>query len=129
VQRNQVAVSQSDKRPASRASIQPFYFLLRAPADVVVLKAAPWWSLKHVLGLVAGLAAISLAAFIWVVVLRGRVRRQTEVIRRQLDTEAQLRDEAQQANRAKSEFLANMSHEIRTPMNGILGMTELALDT
>jgi signal transduction histidine kinase/DNA-binding response OmpR family regulator len=109
--------------------MQPFYFLLRAPGDVAVLKAAPWYSLKHVLGLVAGLAFISLATFAWVVVLRRRVHQQTEVIRRQLDTEAQLRDEAQQANRAKSEFLANMSHEIRTPMNGILGMTELALDT
>jgi signal transduction histidine kinase/CheY-like chemotaxis protein len=129
VQPNQSLANQADKRQVNRATIQPFYFLLRTPKDVAVLAAAPWYSLKHVLGLVAALAIISLAAFVWVVVLRGRVRQQTEVIRRQLDTEAQLRDEAQQANRAKSEFLANMSHEIRTPMNGILGMTELALDT
>jgi signal transduction histidine kinase/CheY-like chemotaxis protein/HPt (histidine-containing phosphotransfer) domain-containing protein len=129
VQPNQALANQTDKPQASRATLQPFYFLLRGPGDVTVLKAAPWYSLKHVLGLVAGLGFVSLVAFAWVVVLRRRVHQQTDVIRRQLDIEAQLRDEAQQANRAKSEFLANMSHEIRTPMNGILGMTELALDT
>jgi Signal transduction histidine kinase len=129
VQANQSLANQSTTRQVNRATSQPFYFLLRTPSDVVVLKAAPWYSLKHVLGLVAALAIVSLAAFAWGVILRGRVHRQTEVIRRQLDIEAQLREEAQTASRAKSEFLANMSHEIRTPMNGILGMTELALET
>jgi signal transduction histidine kinase len=55
------------------------------------------------------------------------VRRQTEVIRRQLEETAALKEDAESANRAKSEFLANMSHEIRTPMNGVIGMTELAM--
>ncbi len=40
----------------------------------------------------------------------------------------QMREEAEQANRAKSDFLANMSHEIRTPMNAIIGMSELIIE-
>jgi len=40
----------------------------------------------------------------------------------------QMREEAEEANRAKSEFLANMSHEIRTPMNAIIGMSELIIE-
>jgi len=40
----------------------------------------------------------------------------------------ELRNEADEANRAKSSFLANMSHEIRTPMNAIVGMSELLLE-
>ncbi len=40
----------------------------------------------------------------------------------------EIREEAEQANRAKSDFLANMSHEIRTPMNAIIGMSELIIE-
>ena len=42
-----------------------------------------------------------------------------------LKNEAELRKQAESANKAKSEFLANMSHEIRTPMNAILGFAEI----
>ncbi|HJQ25567.1 MAG TPA: response regulator [Blastocatellia bacterium] len=125
----QVQADRSQQNSIGRAPIQSFRFLLRSPGDVVVLTSAPWWSLKHVLGLVAAMAVIILTAFVWVVVLRRRVRQQTDFIRRQLQTEAALKEAAQAASRSKSEFLANMSHEIRTPMNGILGMTELALET
>ncbi|MCB1129383.1 MAG: hypothetical protein KDM81_22975, partial [Verrucomicrobiae bacterium] len=41
----------------------------------------------------------------------------------------QLREMAEDANRAKSDFLANMSHEIRTPMNAIIGLSYLTLKT
>ncbi len=39
----------------------------------------------------------------------------------------QLKNEADNANRAKSNFLANMSHEIRTPINAVLGMDEMII--
>ncbi len=39
----------------------------------------------------------------------------------------ELKEQAEEANRAKSTFLANMSHDIRTPMNAILGMSDLIL--
>ena len=124
-----VEVDQSRESSSGRISIRSFRILLRTPSDVVVLTNAPWWTLKHVLGILAAMTVLILLALVWVAVLRRRVQRQTEFIRGQLKTEASLKMEAQTANRAKSEFLANMSHEIRTPMNGIIGMTELALDT
>ncbi len=106
-----------------------FRIYLPSLQDISVLEAPSWWTTRHLLLLLAVVASIGMAAAIWVLVLRNRVQRQTEVIRRQLDQAAALTEAAEAANRAKSEFLANMSHEIRTPMNGVFGMIELALDS
>ncbi len=116
------ALKEGGARPAS------FRILLRSPADVKVLETPSWWTATHSLVALGVALVITVAVLCWVMVLRYRVRRQTDVIRRQLEQTAALKDAAESANRAKSEFLANMSHEIRTPMNGIMGMIELALD-
>ena len=107
---------------------ESFRVLLRSTADVTVLEAPSWWTASHALVVLGLVFAVTLAVVGWVLVLRHRVARQTEVIRRQLVEAGALRNAAEAANRAKSEFLANMSHEIRTPMNGVMGMIELALD-
>lgn len=39
----------------------------------------------------------------------------------------ELKEQAEQANKAKGSFLANMSHEIRTPINTVLGMNEMIM--
>ena len=106
-----------------------FKLLLASPADLVVVRNAPWWSVTRVLWALAACGLAAAAALAWVGVLRRRVRAQTAVIREQLAEAASLKEAAEAANSAKSEFLANMSHEIRTPMNGILGMTTLTLES
>jgi signal transduction histidine kinase/CheY-like chemotaxis protein len=93
-----------------------------------VLRGASWWTAGHALLVLALVLAVTLAVLAWVAVLRHRVKRQTEFIRRQLAETAALKETAEAASHAKSEFLANMSHEIRTPMNGVIGMIDLALE-
>jgi len=114
---------------ASYVTISDFNLRLRSPDDVVMVAAASWWTVTNALRVLVVTLVLVLASLVWVWNLRRRVRVQTRFIREQLQTEAALREAAQEASSAKSEFLANMSHEIRTPMNGIIGMTALTLDT
>jgi PAS domain S-box-containing protein len=69
-----------------------FRLLLRSPADVVLLQAPPWWTLKKVLWMAGALGLVAVAAFAWVVVLRRRVQQQTGIIRQQLQVEAALKE-------------------------------------
>ena len=39
----------------------------------------------------------------------------------------ELKDQADEANKAKSTFLANVSHELRTPLNAVIGYSDLII--
>jgi signal transduction histidine kinase/CheY-like chemotaxis protein len=106
-----------------------FDLYMRSAGDITVLRGAPWLDTRRAIEVLAAMGALMLFCSVWILLLRKRVRRQTGIIRVQLEQEGRLREAAEAASSAKSEFLANMSHEIRTPMNGVIGMTELLLDT
>jgi PAS domain S-box-containing protein len=67
-----------------------FNLLLRGPEDVEVLSRPSWWTLERTLLLASLSLGLTLAVLAWVAVLRRRVRQQTEVIRRQLQSESEL---------------------------------------
>src|SRR4029077_6759681 len=45
-----------------------------------------------------------------------------------VDAERQMRERAEEADRAKSDLLAVVSHELRTPMGAVISMSELLLN-
>jgi len=84
-----ISVARADnvlKRPVG------FKLLLRSPADLHVVSRPPWWTLGRLLTGLASLAAFLALVIVWVVVLRRRVREQTEIIRGQIQREATLED-------------------------------------
>lgn len=82
----------SDWRAGEAWRAKSFRLLLRSPADVSLLAAPSWWTLRRVLWMTAALGVCVLAAFAWVGVLRRRVQQQTEIIRQKLETEAALKE-------------------------------------
>jgi PAS domain S-box-containing protein len=69
-----------------------FRILLRSANDIFVLKQPPWWNLQKLLWAVGILGGVVFLAFVWVVVLRLRVRKQTKIIRGQLQTQESLKE-------------------------------------
>ena len=63
---------------------QSFRILLRDRTDVQVLRRPQWWTMARTLWILAMMTAGVLLALGWVLVLKRRVRAQTEVIRQKL---------------------------------------------
>jgi len=79
--------------------------LLDSPDSITVLARPSWWTLRNT-GLVLALVAlVALAVGGWVVVLRRRVHKQTEVIRRRLENEADLEKRFQYVARATNDTI------------------------
>jgi diguanylate cyclase (GGDEF)-like protein/PAS domain S-box-containing protein len=59
---------------------QSLEILLRSGDDVTVLDKGPWFNLRQLMFLVAWLAGLLVAAAIWLLLLRRKVRQQTAII-------------------------------------------------
>jgi diguanylate cyclase (GGDEF)-like protein len=57
-----------------------FHIEMRSPDDVVVLSSPSWWTVRHLVELLGTLGALALVISAWAVLLRRRVRQQTESI-------------------------------------------------
>ncbi|MGH7951264.1 MAG: PAS domain-containing sensor histidine kinase [Limisphaerales bacterium] len=69
-----------------------FRILMRSAGDIFVLQQPPWWNLQKLFWAIGILGMVIFMAFVWVVLLRLRVFKQTKIIRDQLQTEASLKE-------------------------------------
>lgn len=63
---------------------ESFRLLIVEPESIRVVEAVPWWTAMHTLSLLGGITAVAVLLLGWTWVLRRQVRRQTQVIRREL---------------------------------------------
>ena len=69
-----------------------FELVLRSPADIQVLAAPSWLSTSRAAYLVSAMILSSLVGFCWLLILRRKVRQQTEVITTKLKNEMALEE-------------------------------------
>jgi PAS domain S-box-containing protein len=91
-----------------------FNILLDSPESVVVLARPSWWTLRKAGAVLALLVGIAFTVGLWVVVLRRRVRAQTEAIRRGFEAEAVLEKRFQYVGRALNDAIWDRDLETRT---------------
>jgi signal transduction histidine kinase len=113
-----------------------FRILMRSAGDLTVIAPPSWLTPQRFARFLELALLLVLAILAWSLLLRHRVKQQSNVIgsqlaliKSQLLEAATLKEAAEAASRAKTRFVANISHELRTPMNGVIGMTDLALQT
>jgi len=77
-------------RADENGNASEFRIILRSPEDIKVLARPPWLNATRALSLLGLLVAVTLGALAWVLSLRRRVLHQTGVIRRRIESEANL---------------------------------------
>jgi signal transduction histidine kinase len=97
-----------------------FKVQLRSIADVTVLLEPPWWTLRKVLWIAAGLGFVSLAAFVWVAVLQRKVAERT----RDLEIQSQQRQRAERRREIEQER-ARVAHDLHDDLGARL--TEVSM--
>lgn len=115
-----------------------FQLLLRTVDDVLLIKAAPWWTTKYLFWAFGILLFLILAGVAWASMLKIRVNRQTQIIQQRLESEAALEKKYQELFEKANDIVFACDHNGKfTSINPaglrILGysfkeLTEIELD-
>ena len=106
-----------------------FDLLLRSADDVRVLTPAPWWTSERIRATATLLGLCLAIGFLWVVLLRRKIRQQTVLLRAQLDKEAHLEAELERAQRLQSlgTLAGGIAHDFNNLLTVIMGNVTLAM--
>jgi signal transduction histidine kinase len=88
---------------------QAFRLLLRAPGDVEVLSAGPWWTPQRAAWAVAGMVGLIGLALAWVATLRRRVATQSLIIWDRVKRETELQERQRMARELHDTLEQNLT--------------------
>jgi signal transduction histidine kinase/CheY-like chemotaxis protein len=100
-----------------------FRLQLRSPADIVLLAPPVWWTPGRVMLVAAAFACCTVLGFVWVTLLRRRVRRQTKQIRLQMEKEVRMQSELERSSRLDSlgVLAGGIAHDFNNLLTAIMG--------
>ncbi len=93
--------------------------LLRSPADVIVLRAPSWWTIRRLVTAVTIIVVALIVTLGWVWELRRQVRRQTTQLAEEIRARRNAAVEFQAALRERNRLAANLHDTLLQSMNGI----------
>jgi diguanylate cyclase (GGDEF)-like protein len=96
-----------------------FDLQLRSSEDVTVLLTPPWWNVRRLLYLTAALMGLMLTALLWALILRRKIRLQTEQIRLTMESEA--------ARERRIAFLEKERGRVLEAINSMLNLDDVLL--
>ena len=105
-----------------------FKILLRSPSDVTLVKAAPFWNLRHAFVVLVTFALVILVVLVWVSTLRRRVRIQRLALQKAAETAQAIEDlstairEVSTEQRFNTKVSVRGSEEIARLVVGFNGM-------
>jgi len=102
-----------------RPNIERIGLLLRSPADVQVVRGPSWWTPRRLLQALAGLAAVLLVAFTWVVLLRRQVIAQSAELAKEMRTRRDAAVEFTATLRERNRLAANLHDTLLQTLGGI----------